>query len=72
MRRIRNWYDFITAEGAKPALVEATTAASGICLGHQYQAFDVCGNFIAIWNSCGRAVWCHKGNLKIISRGTVL
>lgn len=72
MRRPKSWYQFITTEGAKPAIVEAITDASGICKGHQYQAFDVCGNFIAIWNNCDNAVWCHKGNLKVIYKGTVI
>lgn len=70
-RRIRCWIEFICTDGAKPAIVESLNGSGGICTGQQYKCWDFEGEFYAIRNQAGNAVWCHKNNLKLISAGTV-
>ena len=72
MRAPRGWLDFILTEGNRCAIVEALNGSGGMSEGMQFKAFDVCKNHVAIWNQRSRAVWCHKKNLKIIDKGTVL
>lgn len=70
-RPFMNWIVFITGPDAKAGLVEAVNYSGGICKGQQYQCWDFEGEYYAIWNQAGNAVWCHKNNLKLIDKGTV-
>ena len=70
-KEMRDWLDFILEDGASAATVKALNNYSGINEGNIYKCFDFDGEYLAIWNSRGRAVWCHKSNLIILSAGTV-
>lgn len=70
-RRIKCWIDFICADGAVTATLEALNSSGGIVEGQKYKCWDFEGEFYAIRNQAGNAVWCHKNNLKLISTGTV-
>jgi hypothetical protein len=70
-RAIVSWMDFILEEGAVPAVVEARNNSGGIYKGGRFTCWDFEGNFFAIWNTAGNPVWCHKFNLKLLSKGTV-
>lgn len=72
MRASRSWLDFILTDGNECATVEAVNGSGGMAEGMKFKAFDVQGNHIAIWNQRGRAVWCHKKNLKVIEKGSVM
>jgi hypothetical protein len=72
MRAPKNWINFILAEGNQCAIVEAVNGSGGMAEGMQFKAFDFHKGFVAIFNQRGNAVWCHKKNLKVISKGTVL
>lgn len=70
-RSLINWMDFILADGAIPAIVEARNNSGGIYKGGRFTCWDFEGNFFAIWNTSGNPVWSHKNNFKLLSKGTV-
>lgn len=72
MRRPKSWVDFILTDGNVPAKVKYTTGDGDYFEGAVVNAWDVCGNFIAVTNPNGNDVWVRKSRLEIISRGTVL
>jgi hypothetical protein len=70
-RIMQPWLDFILAEGAIPAVVESKNNGGGLVAGQKYISWDFDGQYYAIRNQSGNAVWCHKKNLKLASIGTV-
>lgn len=70
-RNMMCWLDFILAEGAIPAVVEAVNNSGGIYRGGRFLCWDFEGNFFAIWNQAGNSVWIHKDNVTLLSKGTV-
>lgn len=65
------WISFICEEGNIPAVLEAKNHSGGIYNGMAFESWAFDGDYFSIWNMAGKAVWCHKKNFKILSRGTV-
>jgi hypothetical protein len=65
------WVSFICQEGAIPAVLEAKNHGGGIYKGMAFESWAFDGEYFAIWNMAGNAVWCHKKNFNILSSGTV-
>lgn len=70
-RKMQSWMNFILQDTAIPAIVEAQNSSGGLFPGMRTEAWDFDGEFFAIHNNLGNPVWCHKNNLKLLSRGTV-
>jgi hypothetical protein len=65
------WISFICHDGSIPAVLEAKNHGGGIYKGMAFESWAFDGEYFAIWNMAGNAVWCHKKNFKLLSRGTV-
>lgn len=71
MKRTPCWSTFIGTEGAVPAILKAKNHSGGLYTGRAFCAWHFDGTYFSIWNMAGNAVWSHKKNFEIVSRGTV-